>query len=345
MKRFIQVCSIAFCLYGFSGPTTAMTFKIATLAPAGTVWMVEMKNGAKLIHEKTDGRVKFKFYPGGVMGGEKTVHQKIRAGQLHGGAFSSAGLAHLYPDIQSLNIPMMFDSLDEVDYVRAKMEPQMKANLEQRGFVLLGITEIGFSLLLSKTPIRDLASIQGSKLWAPQGDVMVQETYRSLGLSPVSLPISDVYTGLQTGLLETVTATPSAAIAFQWHSSTGYVTATPLAYLVGLLAIDKRAFDKISVADQSIVRQEMESALGRLDRLTRADNLEAAAALRSQGIKFIEPEPDEVARWKALAKQSIEPLIDRGALTRAGVDEVRRHLRDFRQQARHDPVVTNDKLP
>jgi TRAP-type C4-dicarboxylate transport system substrate-binding protein len=330
MAHLIRIFLIASLLTMFSEQSIAKTFKIATLAPAGTAWMKEMKKGAGYIEEKTEGRVKLKFYPGGVMGNEQSVHRKIKVGQLHGGAFSSGGLAHLYPDIQTLNLPMLFNSFDEVDYVRGKMDAALKQNMEQNGFVLLGIAEGGFSRILSKKPMRDLASIRASKLWVPEGDVMVQETYDTMGLSPIPLPVADVFTGLQTGLVETVTITSSGAIAFQWHSSTAYITDTPLIYLVGLLVVQKQAFDKISPGDQAIIKQEMAIVVEQMDKLTREDNLKAIDALKKQGIIFVKPELEELDRWKNLAARSIDNLIAKGALSQAGVDEVMKHLNDYR---------------
>jgi len=330
METQIRIFTIGILMLVFSGQGLAKTFKIATLAPAGTAWMKEMKKGAKFIEENTDGRVKLKFYPGGVMGSEQSVHRKIKIGQLHGGAFSSGGLAQLYPDIQSLNLPMLFSSFDEVDYVRSKIDADLKQNMEKNGFVLLGIAGGGFTRIMSKAPMRDLESIRASKLWAPEGDIMVQETYNTMGLSPISLPISDVFTGLQTGLIETVTITSSAAIAFQWHSSTAYITDTPLIYLIGSLVIQKDAFDTIKYEDQIIVKQEIDKVVKAMDKITRSDNLQATEALKNQGIKFVKPEPEELALWKNLAEQSVESLITKGALSQAGVDKVMAHLRDYR---------------
>ena len=330
MKKPIRIYMLVMLMVVFSGQSLAKTFKIATLAPAGTAWMKEMKQGARLIEERTEGRVKLKFYPGGIMGSEQSVHRKIKVGQLHGGAFSSGGLAQLYPDIQSLNLPMLFNSFDEVDYVRSRIDAVLKQNMEKNGFVLLGIAGGGFTRILSKAPMKDLESIRASKLWAPEGDILVREAYNSMGLKPVTLPIADVYTGLQTGLLETVTITPSMAIAFQWHSSIAYVTDTPLIYLVGLVAIQKKAFNRISVEDQKIVREVIDGAAIKMDKLARSGNVKAAEALKLQGIEFIKPEAEEIARWRVMADQSIEKLIAGGAITRPMVNKVRTLLNDYR---------------
>lgn len=331
MKHIIKFCLIAFLTGLYGGHSLAKTFKIATLAPAGTAWMEEMKKGARLIEEKTGGRVKLKFYPGGVMGNEQSVHRKIKVGQLHGGAFTSGGLAHLYPGINALSLPMLFNSFEEVDYVRSKLDVTLKQGMEQNGFVLLGIAEAGFARILSKQPLTDLEKIRSSKVWIPEGDTMVLETYKTLGISPISLPISDVFTGLQTGLIETVSITSSAAIAFQWHSSTAYVTDTPLIYLIGLLAIEKESFDKIKARDQIIVKQEIGHVFKRFDILNRSDNKKATEALKNQGIKFVNPDPEELKRWKTLSAQSIVNLVNEGVVSQGAVDEVMQHLSDFRK--------------
>jgi TRAP-type C4-dicarboxylate transport system substrate-binding protein len=296
MNTLVKIASLALLLIFFSVSADAKRLKIATLAPAGTAWMKEMKAGANLIAERTEGRVKLKFYPGGVMGNDQSVHRKIKIGQLHGGAFTPGGLAQVDSSIQSLGLPMMFKSFDEIDYVRARMDPVLKQQMEASGFELLGISEGGFVRILSKKPMQNLESIRNSKVWVPAGDRIGQMAMSALGITPISLPISDVFTGLQTGLIETVTVNPAAAIAFQWHTSTSFMTEVPISYLIGVMAIQKKAFDKLFPDDQQVVREEIGKVFKRLDRINRSDNQAAKAALKNQGITFVVPEPEEIER-------------------------------------------------
>ena len=308
----------------------AKTLKIATLAPAGTTWMEEMQRGADRIRQLTDGRVRLKFYPGGVMGNDRSVHRKIRVGQLHGGAFTPGGLAQVDQAIHSLGLPLLFRTLAEVDYVRERMDPEIMDAMEANGFVVLGISEGGFVRILSKQPMRDLETIRGSKVWIPEGDEIGQVLYEALGINPIALPISDVFTGLQTGLIETVTVNPTGAIAFQWHSSTAYMTSIPLSYVIGVLAVDKKAFDKLSAADQAVVRDEMGAAFARMDKLNREDNEAALAALAAQGIEFVEPEPGEFERWQSISDAAIETMIGNGLISAEIVDRLRGYLQSYR---------------
>jgi TRAP-type C4-dicarboxylate transport system substrate-binding protein len=329
MNTLVKIASLALLLIFFSVSADAKRLKIATLAPAGTTWMKEMKTGANLIAERTGGRVKLKFYPGGVMGNDQSVHRKIKIGQLHGGAFTSGGLAQVDSSVQALGLPMMFKSFDEVDYVRAKMDPVIKQQMEAKGFVLLGISEGGFVRILSKKPMQSLESIRNSKVWVPAGDRIGQIAMSALGITPISLPISDVFTGLQTGLIETVTVNPAAAIAFQWHTSTSFMTEVPISYLIGVMAIQKKAFDKLSPDDQQIVREEIGKVFKRLDTINRSDNQAAKAALQNQGITFVTPDPGEIERWKSISDQSIEEMVETGVISSENVDQVRGHLQSF----------------
>ena len=330
MKQAFRFCLIALLLGTFSSHGFAKTFKIATIAPAGTAWLKQMKKGAEIVRQKTEGRVKIKYYPGGVMGNDASVHRKIKVGQLQGGAFTSGGLAQFYRDIQVLSLPMLFNSLEEVDYVRSKLDGTLKQNMEKNGFVLLGIAEGGFARIMSREPMVKLETIRASKVWIPEGDVLVKETYDTLGISPISLPISDVFTGLQTGLIETVSVTSTAAIAFQWHTSTSYLTDTPIIYLIGLLAIEKKAFDKISPEDQQVVREAIGDAFKTLDTLNRADNIQASGALKTQGITFVKPDAEELLRWKTLSIQATDNMVAEGIVSREMVDVVKGHLSTYR---------------
>ena len=108
---------MAAVILGMATGLQARTLKIATIAPEGTTWMKEFRAAAAEIAERTEGRVKIKFYPGGVMGSGDSIYQKIRVGQLQGGAFTGAELERVYSGVNVYSLPMLFHSYDEVAYV------------------------------------------------------------------------------------------------------------------------------------------------------------------------------------------------------------------------------------
>ena len=123
MKTSLFFCiALFFSVLLLSSPSQSRELKIATLSPEGSMWMRKMRAGALRVKEETAGRVTFKFFPGGVMGSDRTVMRKIRIGQLHGGAVTSGSFASINPDNQIYGLPMKFRTLEEVDYVRNLMD-------------------------------------------------------------------------------------------------------------------------------------------------------------------------------------------------------------------------------
>jgi TRAP-type transport system periplasmic protein len=293
-------------------PALAATLKLATLAPEGSAWMTQMREGAAEIKERTADRVVIKLYGGGVMGNEKSMLRKIRIGQLQGGAFTGGGLADIYPDLRIYSLPLLFNTLAEVDRVRAEFDPILKEGLAQNGFVSFGVAEGGFALMMGNRPITLLKDMKNQKVWVPEGDNSTARVMQELGLSPITLPISDVLTGLQTGLVHIVGVSPIGALAFQWHTRVKYITEAPMAYLFATLAIDRRAFAKLSTADQQVVREVMERVYRNFDQQNRADEQDAIDTLRRDGLTFVPPQPGEVEIMRRRAERALEKLSAEG---------------------------------
>ncbi len=320
------VCLLAIVL----SPAHAKTFKIATVAPDGTAWMNELKKGADEIKKRTEERVKFRFYPGGVMGNDKSVLRKIRIGQLHGGAITGGGLQYIDPDSQIYSLPLAFRSHEEVDYVRSRMDKVVIEGLYKNGFVSFGLGEGGFAYLMSGLPLGDIDNIKRQKVWVPDDDKIARAAFEAIGVSPITLPLTDVLTGLQTGMIDTVAASAMGAIALQWHTKIKYIDQTPLAYLYGTLIIQRKEFEKLSQEDQQIVREVMTEVFNRLDSINREDNEKAYQALKNQGIEFIETSPESKTMWTSSVEQANENLIQSGVISKEITEVLHGYLDEFR---------------
>jgi len=289
-----------------------------------------MRKGAKEIAERTSSRVEIKFYGGGVQGNDKQVQRKMRTGQLHGGAFTSGSMSLFQKDADLFALPLTFNDIGEVRHVREHMDKVLRERLEAAGLVNFGFAGGGFAYMLSNRPIATLNDLRGQKVWVPEGDVVAYAALEALGVAPVTMPLTDVMTGLQTELLDSVTVPPVGAVVLQWHTRLKFITELPIAYVYAAILIEKKIFDQISAPDQGVVREVLERLYREFDRQGAADNDEALQALIESGLTLVRPDAAEVRSWREKVKESNRAQSTKGAIDVALLDELQSLLDTYR---------------
>lgn len=326
MKRVFL--TIAALLIG--APAFAVTLKIATVTPDGSQWMKDMRASASEIKERTEGRVLIKYYGGGVKGDDTKVLGQIRIRQLQGGAFTPSALASQYSDLNLYGMPLVFDSVEEAAYVRSRMDTRLQKGLENAGFVNFGFATSGFANIMSATPVTTLADLRGKRVWVPEGDTISYASMEALQLNPVTLPLTDVLTGLQTGLIDIVAIPPIVALVLQWHTKVKYVTKVPLVYTFGFMAVDKKAFDTISDADKAIVTEVMTRTYRNFDKVNLVDNQGAYDALLKSGIEAVKFDDEEFVKVRNLLLESNLKLGVEGAFSLGLYREMLQYIDEYR---------------
>lgn len=330
MRYLKTMISMLLVVAGLHAPlANAVDIKIATLVPNQSQWMQDMRAAGKVIEERTEGRVKLKFYGGGTQGTEDKVLQKIKIGQLHGGTFSATDFMKDYGAINIYGLPFVFESWEEMRYVRDKMDTKLESGFADLNFVTFGIAG-SFSVVLSNEPISRYEDMKGKKVWLPQGDFVSYEAMRRLQLSPVALPVTDVLTGLQTGLLDIAAIPPEVAVALQWHTRVKYVTDMPVAFGISFLAISKRVFDKLTPDDQAVVAEVLSGVYRKLDEQAPAESDNAMTALVNIGIKNVQPEDGQFQELQQTMGEFNREMALDGAYPVELYDEMIGHIADYR---------------
>lgn len=307
-----------------------MTLRISTVYPEGTAVVSALKAASAEIEQRTDGRVSLRIYPGGVMGDDRTVQRKISIGQLHGALAQGGAFSRFYRDSQILNLPIAFRSYDEVDHVRAALDPIIRQGFLDNGWVMFGPVDGGFAYVMSQNKVDSVEALREQKLWLPANDTGSEKAARVFGVSPIMLSVGTVLTSLQTGAIDTFAAPPVAALTLQWHSRVKHMTNVPLLYTYGMLAISDKYFNQLSEADQKVVNEVLTQAFARMDRDSREENLRAYDAIQQQGLNLVSPTPEQLAEWRSYADKAIDQLVSDGEISRQMLDRLQSLLAEHR---------------
>jgi len=283
--------------------------KFSTLAPEGSSWMKQMRRLAEEVEKKTEGRVSFKFYPGGVSGDEKDVIRKMRVGQIHAAGFTGVGLGQILPEVRVLDLPFLFETDEQVHHVYEKLSDYFYARFEEKGYILLGWVPVGWVHFFSAHKISSIGDIKKTRPWMWEGDPLVEETYSALGVKPVPLSITDVLMSLQTGLLDTVYISPQGALALQWFTKVKYMSRLRMGYATGAVLISKKKFNSLPEDCKPILKELSKKHLKQLVQTIQNDNATSIDIIRDNGVELIEiPEKkviEEFYRAGALARKNL----------------------------------------
>ena len=315
-----------------SGMVSAQTLKVATAMPEGSEWMTDLRASAAEIKEKTDGRVVIKYYGGGSMGSDSQVLKRMSIGALQGGVFIPSALMETYSGLGLYGLSMVFHGEAEADFVRSRMDSKIAAGLEEAGFVSFGFAATGFALLMSKEPVDSLDDLKGKRVWVPEGDKVGRITMDAMAVTPIPLPITDVYTGLQTGALDIVAMSSVGAVLLQYHTKLKYITDVPLVYTFGFMVLSNKAFAKISAEDQPIVRQVLSGLYSKYDKLNIEDDREAKQALFNAGLKPVVPTAVELERLEAVLREANLKMAKDGVVSLELYEEMMGYVEEYRSE-------------
>ncbi len=309
--------------------------KFATLAPQGSAWMNVMEELNVELKKETQGQLGFKIYAGGVAGDEKDVLRKIRIGEIQAGGFTGVGLGKIAPKFRILDSPWLFKNVAEVDFIRKKFQSDFEKAFEEKGFVLLGWTDLGFVHFFSRNPFSTPEALKKDKIWIWEGDPIAEAAFKVLGISPIPLSELDVMTSLQTGMIDTVYGPPLAVTALQWFTKMRFIDPVPMAYASGAVLISKTSFDSLDSQQKKTLKKVSARYLNRLNALSRKENEESIVSLEKEGLTLSpQPSAQTMSLYAKMGDRARVDLIGK-LYSQKFIQEVESALKDFRKRSGH----------
>jgi len=310
--RLAGLCAVSvLALMGMPGAAQAQgttELRIASLAPSGSPWMEVLDKAAGETKTKTAGRVTLKYFEGGQQGDERDFVRKIKLGQLDGAAVTAIGLSMIDESIRVLELPMMFENQEEVDYVADRMWPYFQKKFEKKGFRLNDRGEVGWIYVISKDKLETIADIQKAKIWQWGDDNLIGTMFKKLKLTGVPLGVPEVDSSLTSGRITAAYGSPYAAVALQWFSKVKYMTSMPMSFAIGAIVVSMTATKKLSAEDRKVVESIGKSSAKKLRRVIRKANEEAKGTMQKRGIKVVETPQPTIDAFEKASKEVADEL-------------------------------------
>jgi TRAP-type C4-dicarboxylate transport system substrate-binding protein len=290
-------------------PAHAQTVvKLGTVAPEQSVWHDALLRIAQDWRDISNGQVELRVYAGGVLGGEDEMVRKMQRRGLDALAISSAGLPLIDEIVSCLSLPMLFDSYEELATVRGAVAPEIEAALESRGYKVLGWAEAGWVHFFAKEPVRVPADLRRQRLWTSTGAPEHEALLNQFGFRVVALPVTDMLTGLQTGLIDAIDVPPLFALADRSYQSASNMTDLAFAPLNSAVVVNLSVWERLPAAQHAAFLAAVDNAINELRARTHEAEQQAIEEMVVRGLNVVALTPAEVAQWQALA-ESVYPEL------------------------------------
>jgi len=290
-------------------PEAAHQLRIATLAPRQSSLGRAFQQLRKELKELTAGEVNVKMYDGGVAGDELTVVRKMRVGQLDGALLTSTGLGALVPQVLVLQAPGLITNYPALDDVREKLGPDLVALFDKAGYELISWGDSGQVRIFSQHKIQHPDDLRNVRPWVWRGSPTMKAFIEAAGANGVTMGLPEVFSALQTGMVDTVIASSIGVLAFQWHTKLKTMTKPGGGIVVGAYVIKKDRMASLPQAAQDYIRQSAKDHAAEFREGGRKMDEEATTALAGR-LKMVNLWRNKEA-WEAVQREARNSLAGR----------------------------------
>jgi TRAP-type C4-dicarboxylate transport system substrate-binding protein len=312
---------------------------MGTVAPEGSPWhevLLKMGQDWKRI---SNGKVHLRIYPSGVQGDENDMLRKVRIGQLDSVALSANGLARIDRGVSCLQIPMLLESYEELDFVVERITPRLEQRLADKGFIVLHWADVGWVHFFTKKPAKSPDDIRRMKLFITAGDPEAERLYKELGFHPIPLALTDMIPSLQTGLIDAFDVPPLFALIDQSFALAKHMIPVKWAAVVGATVVSRRTWERIPEEWRDpMLAAARNAAKERRDEIRQMGH-EAVTEMMKRGLHVVDLDPESMGSWREEA-ENVYPSL-RGTLVPDELfDEVVRLQGQFRTREAPDEGST-----
>jgi len=309
MKRLAELALIAALFAGGTDAALAETIKLATIAPKDSPYYDILREMGEAWRKMSAGAVELRIYAGGAAGDESDIIRKMRVGQFQAVAVSGGGLADILPELRALQMPMMFASDGERDYVFDRIHPKLAALAERRGFKIIAWAPTGWLYFFTQKPVIGPDDLRPLGIFAWAGNSGYIEAWKAAGFRPVPLPVTEILTSLETGLVNAVSAPPIVALSFQWFGLANHMCDLKWAPLDGAIVMPLKTWKAFPPELQPKLLEASQQSGAKLARSIQELSDEAVAVMQKHGLVVHHVPPAVVREWELRVRAGYPYII------------------------------------
>ncbi len=292
-RTFIATCTLVAALGSapLIGQAQTMVLKAADVHPTGYPNVVAIESMGKKLEAATNGRIKLQMFPGSVLGGEKEMIEQTQVGAINILRTSLGPLGPVVPEVNVFNMPFVFRNEAHMrSVIDGPIGQEMldKISASPAKMIGLGWMDGGSRSLYTKKPVRKPEDLKGQKI-RMMGNPLFVDTMNAMGGNGISMGYGEVFTALQTGIVDGAENNPpSLFTANHYQAGAKYYTQTHHLIIPEIFVMSKVTWDKLSPADQALVKKFSREAQMEQRVLWDKSVAEYTAKLKAAGVEFIE---------------------------------------------------------
>ncbi|MDH3689291.1 MAG: TRAP transporter substrate-binding protein DctP [Gammaproteobacteria bacterium] len=293
------------CHWGASAHANVV-IKLGTIAPDGSIWHEALLETQQAWRELSNGEVELRIYAGGVLGGEAEMVRKMQRRGLDAITISGAGIGHIDHSMDCLSMPFLFDSYEELDFVRSQISSALERNFERRKFKLVNWAEVGWVHFFTTKPVRTPSNLRSLRLWTSVGDPSAERLFKKLGFQVVPLPVTDMLTALQTKLVEAIDVPPLFALLDRSYEYANHMMDLKFAPLNAATVMTVSAWERIPAEYRAKLLEVARVRGVALRNEVRQAEQQAIDEMKARGLQVIELSKQEADTWRSMGREAYE---------------------------------------
>lgn len=287
-KLLISLCLGSAALFT-SHTALSQTFRAADVHPEGYPNVVAIQHMGEKLKAATDGRLDIKTFPGGVLGDEKQVIEQAQMGAIDIIRVSMTPVAAILPEIDVFTLPYIFRDEDHLHKVLDGMIGQeIGARLtdsKKSRLIFLGWMDAGTRNLITKNPVAKAEDVKGMKIRVQTSPVALA-TLKAMGANPVAMGTSEVFSGMQTGVIDGTENNPPTYVAHNYLPVAKNYTYSRHFIIPEMFLFSKTKWDKLSKEDQDLILKLAKEAQAEQRELWKAYNDKSLETMKANGVQF-----------------------------------------------------------